>query len=73
MATLHPVPSRDIVVGDLILLEAGDAIPADGWVKSADELYSDESAFTGETEPVNKTGKVPRSSKVRSSRPGKDR
>jgi Ca2+-transporting ATPase len=48
------VPSRDIVVGDLILLEAGDAIPADGWVTSADDLYSDESAFTGETEPVNK-------------------
>jgi Ca2+-transporting ATPase len=53
----HPVsvPSRDIVVGDLILLEAGDAVPADGWVSSSDDLYSDESAFTGETEPVNKT------------------
>jgi Ca2+-transporting ATPase len=56
----HPttVPSRDIVVGDLILLEAGDAIPADGWVISADDFYSDESAFTGETEPVNKTPKA---------------
>ena len=56
----HPtcVPSRDIVVGDLILLEAGDAIPADGWVTSADDLYSDESAFTGETEPVIKTEKT---------------
>ncbi|MFA5332752.1 MAG: calcium-translocating P-type ATPase, PMCA-type [Methanoregula sp.] len=52
----HPVsvPSRDIVVGDLILLEAGDAIPADGWIKSAEELHTDESAFTGETEPVLK-------------------
>jgi P-type Ca2+ transporter type 2C len=48
------VPSRDIVVGDLILLEAGDAIPADGWISASDDLYSDESAFTGETEPVNK-------------------
>jgi Ca2+-transporting ATPase len=56
----HPttVPSRDIVVGDLILLEAGDALPADGWVISADDLYSDESAFTGETEPVTKTEKA---------------
>jgi Ca2+-transporting ATPase len=56
----HPttVPSRDIVVGDLILLEAGDALPADGWVISADGLYSDESAFTGETEPVTKTEKA---------------
>lgn len=52
----HPasVPSRDIVVGDLILLEAGDALPADGWVIAADDLCSDESAFTGETEPVSK-------------------
>jgi P-type Ca2+ transporter type 2C len=52
----HPasVPSRDIVVGDLVLLEAGDAVPADGWVISADDLFSDESSFTGETEPVQK-------------------
>jgi Ca2+-transporting ATPase len=52
----HPVsvPSREIVVGDLILLEAGDAVPADGWMISSDELCNDESAFTGETEPVTK-------------------
>jgi len=52
----HPVhvASRDIVVGDLILLEAGDAVPADGWVLSSDGLVSDESAFTGESEPVRK-------------------
>ena len=52
----HPasVPSRDIVVGDLILLEAGDALPADGWVIASDGMFSDESAFTGETEPVTK-------------------
>jgi Ca2+-transporting ATPase len=53
----HPmnVPSRDIVVGDLILLEAGDAVPADGWVLSSDGLVADESTFTGESEPVNKS------------------
>lgn len=52
----HPasVTSRDIVVGDLILLEAGDSLPADGWVIEADDMFSDESAFTGETEPVRK-------------------
>ena len=52
----HPssVSSRDIVVGDLILLEAGDAIPADGWVYTADDIFTDESAFTGESEPVPK-------------------
>jgi Ca2+-transporting ATPase len=48
------VPSRDIVVGDLILLEAGDAIPADGWLLVSDELFSDGSAFTGESEPIRK-------------------
>jgi Ca2+-transporting ATPase len=52
----HPssVPSRDIVVGDLILIEAGDGIPADGWIILSDNLYTDESAFTGESEPVRK-------------------
>jgi P-type Ca2+ transporter type 2C len=52
----HPtsVPARDIVVGDLIILEAGDAVPADGYLSIADALCSDESAFTGESEPVRK-------------------
>ena len=52
----HPqhVQAREIVVGDLILLEAGDAVPADAYVSSSDELTIDESAFTGESEPVKK-------------------
>lgn len=52
----HPtsVAARDVVVGDLILLEAGDAVPADGWVLASGELVADESAFTGESEPVHK-------------------
>jgi Ca2+-transporting ATPase len=50
----HPqhIQAREIVVGDLILLEAGDAVPADAYVTSSDELTVDESAFTGESEPV---------------------
>ncbi len=48
------IPSREIVVGDLIILEAGDAIPADSWVYTADDIFTDESAFTGESEPVPK-------------------
>ena len=48
------IPSREIVVGDLILIEAGDAIPADGWVLSSDNLFIDEAVFTGESEPVVK-------------------
>jgi P-type Ca2+ transporter type 2C len=52
----HPcsVQSREIVAGDLIILEAGDAIPADGWVTDEDSLFIDESTFTGESEPVAK-------------------
>jgi len=52
----HPqhVQAREIVVGDLILLEAGDAVPADAYVSLSDELTIDESAFTGESEPVKK-------------------
>ncbi|MEI6294330.1 MAG: calcium-translocating P-type ATPase, PMCA-type, partial [Methanomicrobiales archaeon] len=48
------VQSREIVVGDLIILEAGDAIPADGWLVDADSLFVDESTFTGESEPVSR-------------------
>ncbi len=52
----HPctVPSREVVVGDLVILEAGDAIPADGWLLSSDDMHVDESAFTGESEPMLK-------------------
>ena len=75
----HPasVPSRDIVVGDLVLLEAGDALPADGWVIAADDMFSDESAFTGETEPTNPqprelSGNPPeRTARIRGTLPGK--
>ncbi|MDP3397079.1 MAG: calcium-translocating P-type ATPase, PMCA-type, partial [Methanoregula sp.] len=52
-------PARDIVVGDLILLEAGDAIPADGYLSASDDIHSDESAFTGESEPVMKDVQAP--------------
>ena len=52
----HPtvVRSREIVAGDLILLEAGDAIPADGWLLESDGISCDESDFTGESEPARK-------------------
>jgi len=48
------VPMRDIVVGDTILLEAGDMVPADGFLLQASDIEADESAFTGESEPVGK-------------------
>lgn len=45
----------DVVPGDLIVLRAGDVVPADCIVLSADALTVDESALTGESQPVVKT------------------
>ncbi len=50
----HSIPSKEVVVGDLIMIEAGDAIEADAWVIESDGLTVDEAAFTGESEPVKK-------------------
>ena len=44
-----------LVVGDLVLLEAGESIPADGLLVSAENLQVEESALTGEAYPVRKT------------------
>lgn len=51
---VHTVPVDDIVVGDLIVLEMGDEIPADGRTVRATEFYVDQSLMTGESEPVHK-------------------
>lgn len=48
------IPARDVVVGDLILLEAGDIVPADGYCRGSDGLFLDEATFTGESEPIRK-------------------
>ena len=48
------IPMRDLVVGDLVILEAGDVVPADGYLLVASNVEVDESAFTGESEPLGK-------------------
>ena len=49
------IPSEDLVVGDIVLLEAGDAVPADGRVLECASLKVEEAALTGESLPVTKT------------------
>ncbi len=48
------VPSDELVVGDVIILEAGDSIPADGRLIEAASMKVEEAALTGESVPVDK-------------------
>lgn len=52
------IDSKDIVVGDIILVEAGDFIPADARLIECSNLQVDESALTGESVAVNKSSDV---------------
>ena len=48
------VKSEDIVVGDVIVFEAGDTVPADCRILESHSLKAEEAALTGESVPVNK-------------------
>ena len=48
------LPSRDLVPGDILVLEAGDRIPADSRVVECHSLQCDEAPLTGESLPVSK-------------------
>jgi Ca2+-transporting ATPase len=54
------VPSKDLVPGDMMLLEAGDKVPADARIVEEHSLRCDEASLTGESVPVGKqAGAVP--------------
>ena len=53
-----PIPSSEVTVGDIIMLEAGDYIPADGRILECASMKVDESALTGESLGVEKTTDV---------------
>ncbi len=48
------IKTEELVVGDVILLEAGDAVPADGRILESASLQIEEAALTGESVPVAK-------------------
>ncbi len=52
------IPSREVVSGDVILLEAGDRIPADARLVYATNFHTQEASLTGESTPVEKGAQV---------------
>ncbi len=51
----HLIPARQLVTGDIVLLAAGDKVPADLRLLSAHNLYTQEAALTGESLDVEKS------------------
>lgn len=52
------IPSEDLVVGDIIVLEAGDAVPADARIIECASMKVEEAALTGESVPVTKQEEI---------------
>ena len=52
------IPANLLTLGDMVLLEEGDNIPADLRIIESNDLMIDESALTGESLPVSKTAKI---------------
>jgi P-type Ca2+ transporter type 2C len=53
------IAAEEVVVGDVVLLAAGDDVPADGRIIEASALQIDESALTGESVPASKGTAAP--------------
>jgi Ca2+-transporting ATPase len=52
------IPAEELVVGDVVLLTAGDEVPADGRIVGASSLQIDEAALTGESVPAAKSAET---------------
>ncbi|HYA21070.1 MAG TPA: cation-translocating P-type ATPase [Burkholderiales bacterium] len=64
------IPGREVVRGDLLMLNEGDRVPADAVLLSCNDIRVDESLLTGESVPVNKNAW---DGKQQLQRPGGDR
>jgi P-type Ca2+ transporter type 2C len=56
--TQRQLPAEELVPGDVVLLGAGDRVPADGRVVEQSQLQVDEAALTGESMPVPKSAEA---------------
>ncbi|MCX6122803.1 MAG: magnesium-translocating P-type ATPase [Ignavibacteriales bacterium] len=52
------IPVEDIVLGDIVILNAGDIVPGDGMIQESKDLFVDEAMLTGETFPAEKSAAV---------------
>jgi Ca2+-transporting ATPase len=55
---VREIPAEEVVVGDVVLIAAGDQVPADGRLVDAVALQVDESALTGESTPAAKDART---------------
>lgn len=63
-AEKEEIPVDEIVVGDIICLSAGDLVPADVRIINAKDLFINQSALMGESEPVEKTAACQENTKL---------
>jgi Mg2+-importing ATPase len=61
---VQEVPLEQIVPGDVVLLSAGDMIPADGRILEAKDLFVSQGALSGESLPVEKHASLPASQRA---------
>lgn len=54
-AGVHKISKSDIVVGDIVILNQGDEVPADGLLLQSLDMSVDESSLNGESKPSSKT------------------
>jgi P-type Ca2+ transporter type 2C len=64
------IPMEEVVVGDMVILDTGDQIPADGRVVAATELKVDQSLMNGEPEPAAKYHQADEKEDAGPDRPG---
>lgn len=69
-AGIQSLALADVVVGDSVILELGDEIPADGIALLANNLDIDQSLITGESEPVTKAVRTQESDNASTESPG---